>query len=218
MHRGLMLEDLAQDLRISLRSLLRVPTLTFTILITVGLGIGATTVIFAAIDAALLRPLPYGSRAAWCGSTPIRRRSCSASPLVDYLALEAQQTQFERIAGFTDRSMAFNNGTSRRSRARPIGVVGLLRHARHLTCTGPGFHRDRRTPGQPSSGHPQPEFLAATLGGRPDVVGTRSSLMPPTTRSSACCHARSGRSSSDRSSSSRRSSRRRRDADRFPTG
>ena len=59
MHRTLWLEDLRQDLRICARSLLRAKLLTLTIIGTVGLGIGAATVIFSAINAALLRPLPY---------------------------------------------------------------------------------------------------------------------------------------------------------------
>src|SRR5688572_19199263 len=59
MQRVLMLGDLVQDLRISLRGLLRAPMMTMTIVATVGLGIGATTVIFSAVHAALLRPLPY---------------------------------------------------------------------------------------------------------------------------------------------------------------
>lgn len=57
--RGLMIEEWLQDVRISLRGLLRAPVMTAAIVLTVGLGIGATTVIFGAIDAALLRPLPY---------------------------------------------------------------------------------------------------------------------------------------------------------------
>ncbi len=58
MQRTLMLQDFTQDVRIAFRSLLRAPILTLTILGTVGLGIGATTAIFSAVDAALLRPLP----------------------------------------------------------------------------------------------------------------------------------------------------------------
>ena len=59
MRRGLIVEELLHDVRISLRGLLRAPVMTLAIVATVGLGIGATTVIFGAIDAALLRPLPY---------------------------------------------------------------------------------------------------------------------------------------------------------------
>ena len=54
-----MANELLHDIRTSLRGLLRAPVMTLTIVATVGLGIGATTVIFGAIDAALLRPLPY---------------------------------------------------------------------------------------------------------------------------------------------------------------
>ena len=53
------LRELWQDIRVSARGLLRNPALALTIVLTVGLGIGATTVIFAAVDAAILRPLPY---------------------------------------------------------------------------------------------------------------------------------------------------------------
>ncbi len=176
MHRGLMLEDLAQDLRISLRSLLRVPTLTFTILITVGLGIGATTVIFAAIDAALLRPLPYAdpSRLVWIytDAPPFMFRFSA----VDYLALEAQQTQFERIAGFTDRSMAFNNGTNAdlvRGRSVSWGYFATLGISPAL---GRDFTETDGRPGSPPAVILSQSFWQQRLGGRPDVVGTAIKL------------------------------------------
>ena len=59
--RELNLHDLAQDIKVSFRSLRRVPVLTLTIVGTVGLGIGATATIFSAVNAALLRPLPYAA-------------------------------------------------------------------------------------------------------------------------------------------------------------
>src|SRR6478609_2684384 len=43
MQRMLMLQDFAQDARIAVRSLMRSPVLALTIVLTVGLGIGATT-------------------------------------------------------------------------------------------------------------------------------------------------------------------------------
>src|SRR5215213_1422920 len=59
MRLGLLLADLIQDLGISLRALRRSPVLAATIVITVGLGIGATAAMFAVVDAVLLRQLPY---------------------------------------------------------------------------------------------------------------------------------------------------------------
>ena len=61
MQRTLMFQDFMQDLRIGIRSLLRAPVLTLTIVVTVGIGLGATAAIFSAVNAALLRPLPYAA-------------------------------------------------------------------------------------------------------------------------------------------------------------
>ena len=77
MQRRLRWLDVMQDVRVSVAEPASRAVLTLTILLTVGLGIGATTAIFGAVDAAFLRPLPYADPDVWCGSTPMRRRSSS---------------------------------------------------------------------------------------------------------------------------------------------
>jgi predicted permease len=52
------LESILQDLRHSLRSLLRNPVFTCTAVISLALGIGANTAIFTAVDTLLFKPLP----------------------------------------------------------------------------------------------------------------------------------------------------------------
>lgn len=50
---------MSQDLKVALRSLLRRPAFAVSAISTLGLGIGASTMMFALLDAAILKPLPF---------------------------------------------------------------------------------------------------------------------------------------------------------------
>jgi putative ABC transport system permease protein len=169
---GLMFGDLMQDLRISLRGLMRAPVLTATIIATVGLGVGATTVMFAGVDAAFLRPLPYADPGTlvrlYTDAPPFKFRFSVA----DYQALEAQQTHFAQTATFTDRTMSYTNGTSAELiRGRMVSwayfaVLGIK------PILGPGFTDVDGRPGSPRAVMITHGFWQQRLGGRPDAIGS----------------------------------------------
>jgi hypothetical protein len=53
------MRTLIQDLHYALRQLVRRPRFTLTAVISLALGIGATTAVFSVIYAALMNPYPY---------------------------------------------------------------------------------------------------------------------------------------------------------------
>jgi putative ABC transport system permease protein len=59
MRMTLWLEELRDDVKFAIRQLGAAPTFTLVATLTLALGIGANSAIFALVDATLLRPLPY---------------------------------------------------------------------------------------------------------------------------------------------------------------
>ena len=171
MQRALLFQDFVQDLRIGVRSLLRVPLLTLTIIVTVGLGLGATAAIFSAVSAALLRPLPYAEPEnlvrIYTDTPPFKFRFSA----VDYLAFTEQQTRFEQSATYTDRPVSFSNGEIAevlRTRVVSWGFFSLLGVQPMI---GRDFSEPDGRPGTPPVVLASHAFWQQRLGGRGDAIG-----------------------------------------------
>ena len=68
------MRTLLQDLRYSLRQLFKNPGFSLTAIISLALGIGATTAVFSVVYAILMNPYPYATPTAWsiCGCGTMR--------------------------------------------------------------------------------------------------------------------------------------------------
>jgi putative ABC transport system permease protein len=101
--------SLGADVRVALRSLLRRPGFAAIVVLTLGLGIGATTTIFSVVDAVVLRSLPYegADRLVALGNTfPGREWSEEAAGLqhlagvsyLNFVELRERTRSFEAVA------------------------------------------------------------------------------------------------------------------------
>jgi len=91
--------ELLADLRPALRSLLRRPRFTLGVLLTLALGIGATTAIFSVINGVLIKPLPYRQPASlaliWSRWSNFEKTWLSDT---EYFGYKAQTRLFQDVA------------------------------------------------------------------------------------------------------------------------
>src|SRR5262245_35272212 len=103
------MSSLLRDLRYGARMLLKKPGFRLTAVITLALGIGATTAIFTVINAVLLRPLPYpeADRLAYVGQT--LRGDFIGSGEPKFLFWREQSQSFEALACYSNHGGAPGN-------------------------------------------------------------------------------------------------------------
>jgi putative ABC transport system permease protein len=146
---------LFQDLRLAFRRLVRSPGTTLVVLITLALGIGASTTVFAVFNVLVLGPLPFGEP-----ESLIRLRETHATP--------GQPDRATSVAGYNyhawrERSTLFSDMAAARFRTltlagdgEPERVVGIGATWNKLPLLGAEpvlgrtFRPDEDRPGNPA--------------------------------------------------------------------
>ena len=118
---GGVMSELLSDLKYSARSLLRSPGLAATIILTVGLGLGATAAMVTVLDAVVLRPLPYPDQDALMWIYWDRPPNQNPLSVADYRAIDEQQTTFSHLAAYATNTVTVTGGaTPTRVTARSV--------------------------------------------------------------------------------------------------
>jgi predicted permease len=108
---GTGLESLLQDTRYGLRVLRKAPTFTAVAVLTIALAIGANAVVFAALNAIILRPLDLPDPGNLYSIHRIVGKSAAQS-YPDYVDLRDRNTSFDGLAAFNFVIAGFDSGTN----------------------------------------------------------------------------------------------------------
>jgi macrolide transport system ATP-binding/permease protein len=166
------LESIFADLRYTLRQLWRAPGFALTAIAVLALGIGASVAIFAFVDAALIRPLPYADPNRVMHVT----ESDAASPLVnlsypDYLDWKRMNTVLSSLDVFTGAEALLSTPAGAEPAPAERVSAGFFRTLGVTPARGRDFY-----PSEEVTGGPGVVMLAygtwqRRFGGRNDVIG-----------------------------------------------
>jgi putative ABC transport system permease protein len=173
------LGDLARELRLAARALLRRPAFTLVAVGTLALGSGAATTVFGVVNGVLLRPLPYPE--------PERLVSVSHTLAISglskvdqsdagFLLYQRSATAFEGMGvhRISDVNLGAADGAGAPERVAATGVsAGLFDVLRVAPLLGRGFLAAEDRPGGPRVVVLSERLWRRQFGADPRVVGRR---------------------------------------------
>lgn len=114
------LEQMWRDVRYALRGLRRSPGFTLTVVITLGLGLGANSAMFTVVDRLMFRPLAYlrdpgrVHRLYWQWNDRERFVTAISGPYTRFLDVKRETSSFSQMAAFSERALPVGEGESMR--------------------------------------------------------------------------------------------------------
>lgn len=174
--RGLrMLDDLRLDVRYAFRSLRRNPGFALVAVITLGLGIGATTAVYSVVDGVLLRPLPWAEAdrlvVVWQNDR-ISGTQREPASLPDYADIRERARSFSGVAawGTSSANMAAEGSEPERIRLARV-TSNVFEVVGAQAVAGRFFEEAEGLPGGARVAVVSESLLRAMEGGVAGVVG-----------------------------------------------
>jgi putative ABC transport system permease protein len=173
--RGLpFIETLMQDLRHATRRLRRAPGFTFTVVLTLALGIGANTAFFGVVDGILIRPLAYPHAEAlvgvWHNGPGLAGAGLSCSPSMYFTYREENRT-FEQFGVWSSGRASVTGGTDPGLPRALFVTYGVLDALGVQPLLGRWFSQADDTPGSAETVILTYGYWQRRFGGDASVVG-----------------------------------------------
>ncbi len=173
------------DLRLAIRTFARAPVFAATIILTVALGVGATTAVFSVIDGVLYRPLPYPDPdrlvAVW--KTVPRNPNARDAEIDAFISVRAfvsdgllrswqrEARCFESIGGYAPERFAVTAGGEAQDVEGALVTSGLFKALGARPLLGRLFHPEDDPPAQTNVVVLGYGYWKERFGGDPNVVG-----------------------------------------------
>ncbi len=165
-------ETLGQDLRYTVRQMRKNPAFSATALVVLALGVGSTIAIFAFVDAALIKPLPYrdASRVAVIfGSIPLGPRFHLSFP--DYYDFKKQNKVFQSFEVYDSNGFMLTTPTGTQLAPGARVSAGFFRALGVAPILGRDFSEGEDRKSAPRSVLLSYATWQNRYGGRRDVLG-----------------------------------------------
>ena len=173
---GGLMTGLLQDLRYALRALKRAPGFAAVAIITVALGIAATTIVYSIVDGILLRPLPIRDAARVMVARETINGEGMSVAWPNFEDWQKRQTSFESFAVW--RGLTANlTGVDQPRRLNVRHVTWPLLSTLGVTpLVGRDFTAEDDRPGVERTAMVSYAFWQRELGGAADAIGRRIML------------------------------------------
>ena len=175
------MQSFLRDVRFALRQLRKNPGFALVTVLTLGLGIGATTSIFSLVNTVVLRPLPF-PESDRIMNVATGRQAAVGAPVVpgsfdypDFFDFRSQNHSFEALASFRDTDMTLTGRGDPRHVVGEVVGADFFRILRVAPALGRDFVAADEKP-QSNVVVLSHELWQSTFGSRTDVIGQAVTL------------------------------------------
>jgi len=174
-----MIQTFRVDARHTLRTLRRNPIFTFVAVLTLGLGIGATTSIFSVVNGILLRGLPFPEAdrlVSLCETMPDEAGTCSTASTPNVADWAQRSGSFETIGVFRWWGHILERTEGAEGVRSLIATPQFFQTMRYTPAVGRLFQPDDQLDGNRFVAVLDHDFWTRRFGGDPEVLGSTISL------------------------------------------